>query len=144
MAKLFFLISGEHQTLPVSEVQAIFEAEGIDYRIVEKLTQVLRLEADTNSVEPIKFRSAMTRKCCREAFNCEANLNEILANINSESIEEFIEGGESFVVRIRRVKGVTPELACADLERKLGEQILKTVKNTKVNLSKPQKTFLGF
>ncbi len=142
MAKLFFLISGEHQTLPVSEVQAILKAEGIEYRIVEKLTQVLRLEADAKSVEPIKVRSALTRVCCQEIFNCEANLPEILGNIRSEALDEFI-GDESFAVRIRRVKGVTPELVRVDLERKLGEQILKKVKNARVNLSNPQKTFFG-
>lgn len=143
MAKLFFLLSGEHQTLPVSEVQAILEAEGYKYRIVENLSQVLRLEADPNSVEPIKFRSALTRICCQEICNCEANLSEILANIGSDSLEEFIEGDESFAVRVRRVKGVTPELVRVDLERKLGEQILKTVKTSRVNLSNPQKTFFG-
>ena len=142
MAKLFFLVSGEHQTLPVSEVQAILEAEGIKYRILENLTQVLRLEADPNSVEAIKFRSALTRVCCREILNCEANISEILANISSGSMEEFIEG-DSFAVRVRRVKGVTPELVRVELERKLGEQILKTVKTSRVNLSNPQKTFFG-
>jgi len=142
VAKLFFLVSGEHQTLPVSEVQAILEAEGIKYRILENLTQVLRLEVDPNSVEAIKFRSALTRVCCREIFNCEANISEILANISSGSMEEFIEG-DSFAVRVRRVKGVTPELVRVELERKLGEQILKTVKTSRVNLSNPQKTFFG-
>jgi len=142
VAKLFFLVSGEHQTLPVSEVQAILEAEGYKYRILENLTQVLRLEVDPNSVEPIKFRSALTRVCCREIFNCEANISEILANISSGSMEEFIEG-DSFAVRVRRVKGVTPELVRVELERKLGEQILKTVKTSRVNLSNPQKTFFG-
>ena len=143
MAKLFFLISGEHQTLPVSEVQAILEAEGYNYRILEKLTQVLRLESDPNSVESIKFRSALTRICCQEIFNCDASLSEILANIRSASLEEFIEGNESFAVRVRRVKGVTPELVRVDLERKLGEQILETVKTARVDLSNPQKTFFG-
>jgi tRNA (guanine10-N2)-dimethyltransferase len=142
VARLFFLLSGEHQTLPVSEVQAILEAEGIKYRILENLTQVLRLEADVNSVESVKFRSALTRICCQEIFNCDAKLSEILANISSASLEEFIKDAESFVVRIRRVRGVTPDIVRVDLERKLGEQILKKVK-TKVNLSNPQKTFFG-
>jgi tRNA (guanine10-N2)-dimethyltransferase len=141
VAKLFFLISGEHQTLPVSEVQAILKAEGIDYRIVERLTQVLRLEADIKSVESIRLRSALTRVCCQEIFNCEANLPEILGNIRSDVLDEFI-GDESFAVRVRRVKGVTPELVRVDLERKLGEQILETV-TARVDLSNPQKTFFG-
>ena len=123
-------------------MQAILEAEGYNYRILENLTQVLRLEADPNSVEPIKFRSALTRICCQEIFNCDASLSEILANIGSASLEEFIEGGESFAVRVRRVEAVTPELVRVELERKLGEQILKKVK-AKVDLSKPQKTFFG-
>jgi tRNA (guanine10-N2)-dimethyltransferase len=143
VAKLFFLLSGEHQTLPVSEAQAILEAEGYDYRILENLTQVLRLEADPKSVEAIKFRSALTRICCQEIFHCGASLPEILANIRSASLDEFIGEGENFAVRVRRVKGVTPELRCVELERKLGEQILETVKTTRVNLSNPQKTFFG-
>ena len=143
MAKLFFLLSGEHQTLPVSEVKAILEAEGHNYRILEKLTQVLRLEADPNSVKAIKFRSALTRICCQEIFNCGAKLSEILANIGSASLEEFIEGGESFAVRVRRVKGVTPELVRVELERKLGEQVLEKVEKTRVDLTTPQKTFFG-
>jgi tRNA (guanine10-N2)-dimethyltransferase len=142
VAKLFFLISGEHQTLPISEVEAILKAEGIDYRIVEKLTQVLRLEADIKSVEPVRLRSALTRVCCQEIFNCEANLPEILGNIRSDVMDEFIDD-ESFAVRVRRVKGVTPELVRVDLERKLGEQILETAKAAKVDLSNPQKTFFG-
>jgi len=142
VAKLFFLISGEHPTLPVSEAQAILNAEGIDYRIVEKLPQVLRLDADANCVEPIKLRSGLTRVCCKEIFNCEAKLPEILGNISSDVLDKFI-GNESFAVRVRRVKTVTPELVRVDLERKLGEQILKTVKTSRVNLSNPQKTFFG-
>jgi tRNA (guanine10-N2)-dimethyltransferase len=143
VAKLFFLLSGEHQTLPVSEAQAILEAEGYNYRVLENLTQVLRLEADPDSVEVIKFRSALTRVCCQEIFNCDARFSEILANLRSVSLDEFIEEDESFAVRVRRVKGVTPELRVVELERKLGEQILETVKNTRVNLSNPQKTFFG-
>ena len=142
MAKLFFLISGEHQTLPVSEVQAILKAEGIDYQIVEKLSQVLRIEADAYCVEPIRLRSALTRVCCQEIFNCEASLPDILGNIRSDVLDEFI-CDESFEVRIKRVEGVTPELIRVDLERKLGEQILKTVKTSRVNLSNPKKTFFG-
>lgn len=142
MAKLFFLISGEHQTLPVSEVEAILKAEDIDYRIVEKLTQVLRLEADVKSVEAIRLRSALTRVCCQEIFNCEAKLPEILGNINSDTLDQFIEN-ESFVVRVRRVEGVAPEINRVKLEGELGGQILETVKTSRVDLRNPQKTFFG-
>jgi tRNA (guanine10-N2)-dimethyltransferase len=142
LAKLFFLISGEHQTLPTAEVQAILKAETIEYRIVEKLTQVLRLETDPKSVESIRFRSALTRVCCKEIFNCEAKLPEIFGNINSDSMDQFI-CDESFAVRVRRVEGVAPEINRVELEGELGGHILETVKTSRVDLSNPQKTFFG-
>lgn len=142
MAKLFFLVSGEHPTLPISELRAILETEDAKYKISERFTQVLRIESNPIYVEAIRFRSALTRVCCKEIFNCKANLQEILGYINSQVIEQYI-GNESFVVRIRRVKGATPELDRVNLEVELGEQILRSNKNSKVNLSKPQKKFFG-
>jgi len=143
VAKLFFLLSGEHPTLPVAELKAILKAESCSYRILEKLTQVLRLEADPNSVRAIRLRSALTRICCREIFNCDANLSKILANMHSASLQEFIKGKESFAVRVRRIKSVTPKLLGVELERKLGERILQKVNKIKVDLTAPQKTFFG-
>jgi tRNA G10 N-methylase Trm11 len=142
VAKLFFLLSGAHETLPVSEAQAILEAEGYKYQILEQLTQVLRLEADPDSVTAIQSRSAYTRVCCQEIFSCGANLPEIFDNIRSAALDDYI-GEESFVVRVRRIKGVAPEINRVELERKLGEQILESVKRTKVDLSNPQKPFFG-
>ena len=143
MARLFFLLSGEHPTLPTAELKAILEAENYHCQIVEKLNQVLRLEADVNSVKVIRARSALTRICCREIFNCDANLSDILAKLHSASLEEFTGEGESFAVRVRRIKSVTPKLASVELERKLGEKILKKVNKIWVDLKNPQKTFFG-
>ena len=143
MAKLFFLLSGAHQTLPVSEVQAILEAEGYRYQISEQLTQVLRLEADPDSVTAIRSRSALTRVCCQEIFNCGASLPEIFDKIHSVSLDEFIAEDESYAVRVRRIKGVAPEIVRVDLERKLGDEIWRKVKKPRVDLSSPQKTFFG-
>ena len=143
MAKLFFLLSGEHPTLPFSELKSILEAEGHKHRILEMLTQVLRVEANIDSVKSVKFRSAMTRVCCLELFRCDAVLAEILENMRSASLEGFIEQGESFAARVRRIKGATPHLIGVELERKLGRLVLNKVKESKVNLTVPQKTFFG-
>jgi len=143
VAKLFFLLSGEHPTLPFSELKSILEAEGHTYKILEKLTQVLRVEADVDCVKSVEFRSAMTRVCCQELFSCNADLAKILENMRSPSLEGFIEQGESFAARVRRIKGVASHLIGVELERKLGELILNKVKKTKVNLTAPQKTFFG-
>ena len=143
MARLFFLLSGEHPTLPFSELKSIFEAEGQIYSVLEELTQVLRVEANVDSAKSVEFRSAMTRACCLEVFSCEAVLMEILENMSSASLEGLIEHGESFAVRVRRIRGATPYLIRVELERKLGEVVLNNVKDTKVNLTTPQKTFFG-
>jgi len=143
VAKLFFLLSGEHPTLPFSELKSILEAEDHKYRILETLTQVLRVESNVDSIKSVKFRSAMTRVCCLELFSCDAVLAEILENTRSASLEGFIEHGESFAARVRRIREATPHLFSVELERKLGELILNKVKETKVNLTEPQKTFFG-
>ncbi len=143
MARLFFLLSGEHPTLPFSELKSILEAEDHKYRILERLTQVLRVEANVDSVKSVKSRSAMTRVCCLELFSCDAVLAEILENMRSASLEGFIEQGESFAARVRRIRGAAPHLIGVELERKLGELVLNKVKGSKVNLTAPQKTFFG-
>lgn len=143
MAKLFFLLSGEHPTLPSSELKSILEADGHKYRILETLTQVLRVESSVDSLKSVNSRSAMTRVCCLELFSCNAVLAEILENMRLASLEGFIEQGESFAARVRRIRAATPHLVSVELERKLGELILNKVKKTRVNLTAPQKTFFG-
>lgn len=143
MAKLFFLLSGEHPTLPLSELKAILGAEGYEYRILEKLIQVLRVEADIESVEAIKSRSAMTRVCGIELFNCDASVTSILEKTRSTSLESLIERGENFAVRVRRIRGTAANIARLELEQKIGKILLNKAEGTKVNLTNPQKTFFG-
>ena len=143
MAKLFFLLSGEHPTLPLSELRAILEAEGYEYRILEKLIQVLRVEADSESVGAVKSRSAMTRVCGLELFSCDATVTSILKKTRSASLESSIERSESFAVRVRRIGGTAPKIARLELERKLGKLILNKAKSTSVNLTNPERTFFG-
>ena len=143
MTKLFFLLSGEHPTLPSSELKSILEAEGCEYRVLQELTQVLRMEVDVRSVKSVIFRSAMTRVCASELFSCDAKVAEIFERMRSISLEGIIEREESFVVRIKRVRGTASHLTRGELERKLGELILYKAKGAKVSLNAPQKTFFG-
>lgn len=143
MARLFFLLSGEHPTLPQAELRSILKAEDHEYRILEKLAQVLRLEASLDSVKSVKSRSAMTRVCGLELLNCHATVANIKNKMGSTSLDDIIERDETFVVRVRRVRGSASPAIRMELERKLGELILSKVKGTKVSLNKPQKTFFG-
>ena len=143
MPRLFFLLSGEHSTLPQAELQSILKAEDYEYRILEKLAQVLRIDASLDSVKSVKLRSAMTRVCGLELLNCHATISDIKNEIDSTSLDDMIEREETFVVRVRRVRGSASPAIRVELERKLGELILSKVKGTRVSLKKPQKTFFG-
>ncbi|MEM3770607.1 MAG: DNA methyltransferase [Candidatus Bathyarchaeia archaeon] len=143
MARLFFLLSGEHEILPTAELKAILEAEGYNYKVLETLDQVLRIEADVKCVEAVKKRAALTRLCALELFTCKTEPSEAVKTLRSTNIGEFLESGESFAVRIRHVKSHAREVDGMVLERKLGEIILNTAENLKVNLQNPQKTFTG-
>jgi len=143
VARLFFLVSGEHPTLPFSEITAILEAEGHRCKSLERLRQIFRLEASEKVIESIIARAALTRVCCRELFNCAPKFAEIAEMLRRTSLEAFIREGESFAVRIRRVGGVTADIISVDLEKKIGEMILKKATGAEVKLKTPKHTFLG-
>lgn len=143
MKKLFFLVSGEHETLPFSELMAVLEAEGFEYEVLEKLIQVMRLRAEPKCANVVASRAALTRICALEIFKCQADYTEIIKALSQISMEDFIKPKEEFVVRIKRVAGSAKHLSTIRLERKIGEIILNKVADVKVNLFNPNKTFFG-
>jgi tRNA (guanine10-N2)-dimethyltransferase len=142
--KLFFLLSGENATLPTAEVKAILEAEGYRYTNVAEFDQVLRLESELDSVKTVQVRSAYTRVSAQELFVADANMESILEASAKTDFRSVLKEGESFVVRINRIKNYADaELNTMTLEIKLGAQILSQTPDAKVNLKNPDKTFLG-
>ena len=144
MPKLFFLLSGENESLPAAEVKAILEAENYPFSGDEVLDQTLRLEAALESVKVVQVRSAYTRVCALELFVANANLNDIAKAAAETDFKAVLKPGESFAVRINRIKNYADDaLNTMVLEGKLGRQILNGTEETKVSLKNPDKTFLG-
>lgn len=143
MAKLFFLLSGEHPTLPFAELKALLETEGYKHKVLGKLRQVIRVETDVESVKSIALRASLTRMCCVELVYSDAVTAEILTKIRFAPIEAWAKKGASFVVRVRRIAESAPDIKSTDLERKIGAAILRKVKGTKVRLINPNLTFFG-
>jgi tRNA (guanine10-N2)-dimethyltransferase len=144
VAKLFFLLSGENESLPAAEVKAILESEGYKYANPEEFDQVLRLEAERGSVQMVQVRSAYTRVCALELFVSNANFDDIANAASKTDFKAVLKAGESFAVRINRIKNYADEAVnTMVLEGKLGKQILDGTKDTKVSLKNPDKTFLG-
>ena len=143
MAKLFLLLSGEHEDLPVSEVKAILEAEGHSYKITEKLDQVLRLEADPTCVEALKRRAAFTRLCALELFTCSSETSSIIKAAQHARLDNLLEQAESFVVRVKHIKEYSSKINGMTLERTLGALIVDKCPKAKVKLKAPDKAFIG-
>jgi tRNA (guanine10-N2)-dimethyltransferase len=141
--KLFFLLSGENETLPASELKNIIEAEGYKYKILENLDQAVRLEANINCIEAVERRAAFTKFCAQELFSCELDFDIINTKIKSINIGEILKKGESFAVRLKRVKSYSSKNKKINLEKIIGKIILDKTTKTKVNLKQPDKTFVG-
>jgi tRNA (guanine10-N2)-dimethyltransferase len=142
--KLFFLLSGENESLPAAEVKAILEAEGYSYSSVDELDQVLRLESELDCVKHVQVRSAYTRVCAQELFVSNANMIDISKTASETDFKPVLKPGETFVVRINRIKNYADQaLNTMTLEVNLGKQILGSTDGTKVSLKNPDKTFIG-
>ncbi|KXB02325.1 hypothetical protein AKJ45_00095 [candidate division MSBL1 archaeon SCGC-AAA261F19] len=133
MGRLIFLLSGEHPTLPASEVLASIEAEGYDCRVKEKIDQglVVRTEADPKSLSK---RIAMTH-WIGEHF-CTSRLDEVLDAVGSTDLIDFLPHGESIAVRVRRIKQYSPEVDVIKLAKDIADQLLEEVK-FQVDLTNP-------
>jgi tRNA (guanine10-N2)-dimethyltransferase len=143
VAKLFFTLSGEHENLPFSELRAILDTEGFKYEVLEILDQVVRLEADLHCIDALKRRAAFTRLCGLELFNCEAETSSIVRTICSTSLDVVLKENDSFAVRVKHVKEYSSRIGGMALEGKLGKLVLQSVTKAKVNLKKPDRTFVG-
>ena len=144
MPKLFFLLSGENKTLPAAEVKAILEAEGYSYSDASEFDQILRLVSDLDSVKTVQVRSAYTRVCAKELFVAKASMEDISKVAAQTDFNAVLKPGESFVVRINRIKNYADKnINTMTLEIELGKQILDQTEGTKVSLKNPDKTFIG-
>lgn len=143
MSVLFFLLSGEHPTLPSAELRAVLESGKYRVRVLGTLPQVMLIEADQQCINFVAARCSMTRVCGLEIFNCNAELNEILSHVKEAAIQDLIRSGQSFQVRVKRVRGSSLELKTEQLEREIGGALLETLHGVKVQLENPDKTFIG-
>ena len=139
--RLFTTLWGGHETLPMSEVEHTLRAEGYGYRVVERLPQVLRFEADPSCSKPLAERLGMAREVCLELLSCRDDREEILSRARELELPDWVRG-ESFVVRVQRVRGSSRHLRALDLEREVGGALwLRT--GLKVDLWNPDLTLRG-
>lgn len=137
-----FELSGEHETLPESEVFACMRALGIDHRIVRSECQRLLLDlgADPDRVSRmLSERLAMTHRIISAIFECDPSESSILESIRDADI--IVPHGETFSVRVKQIRGSF--LSSTRMEKYIGEIIFENnkVNGVKVDLINPDHRF---
>ncbi|MFQ6054957.1 MAG: TIGR01177 family methyltransferase [Methanosarcinales archaeon] len=131
---LAFELSGEHETLPKSEVLACLNALEIDYSVIYSLDQCLVIECkpfDKSLIKVLKNRLAMTHRIIEVIEICDAKEESIFRVVDILNLKPYIYLN-SFVVRAK-VKNCNIDTAY--LERRIGAIIYK--KGYRVDLENP-------
>jgi tRNA (guanine10-N2)-dimethyltransferase len=115
MKRLVFELSGEHDTLPKSEVIGCLEAYGWNYSIIGSYDLALIVDTDADA-EILAKRLALTHNILELLFICS---NDEAAIINeAENTDLGISESQKIVVRVNRVKNYGRSLI--EPERNLG------------------------
>lgn len=130
MRQLVFELSGEHDTLPKSEVLACIEAYGWHYEVKGSYDQVLILETDAD-YSVLACRLALAHNILELIFVSPCDPETVLKE--AETADLKLNYGLSFVVRVSRVKNYGG--LSASFERKLGAAIWH--RGYPVSLEKP-------
>jgi tRNA (guanine10-N2)-dimethyltransferase len=128
MRRLVFELSGEHGTLPVSEVIGCIEAYGWPYAVIGSYGQALVIDTDAD-VPVLAHRLALTHHILELIFLCRADKEDIKKEAQKADIG--LGEAETFVVRARKVGA----RADASLERELGAVLWH--RGYKVSLDRP-------
>ncbi len=137
---LTFELSGEHETLPKSEVLACMRALGIEHRVAKSGEQCLMLDIKDDFVgisRILATRLAMTHRIISCIFECGISESDILKSTRDAEIR--VPSGETFSVRVKQIP--RSYLSSTDLERRIGEAIFEHNPGSRVNLKDPDHSF---
>ncbi len=142
MPELFFVISGEHPTLPLAELTAILRASGTKFDIKAQQFKFVEVDANIDVAFDVGRRAGYTDEAGVHVFTSEPTLDGIGQATGGAALSEFLLKDESFNIRVARYGGVLKEIARVRLEAFLGERIARET-GAKVNLTSPNKKFRG-
>lgn len=141
-ARFFFVLSGEHRTLPLAEFKAILRSYGIEHEIVGNFYKLVEVEGDRAKLVSIAGRGGYVDEMGEEIFHTEDNLASINAALDETDFTPFLSSQDSFSVRMLRFGGASKELSRVRLESYLGK-LLADKTGARVELRWPEKPFRG-
>ena len=140
--RLFFILSGEHVSLPAAEILAILDSENISTDHVQSSYRLLRLDSLPQALQHVSDRSLMYDKCGYLLGECEADDKEIHKLITSLPLDRYVAGATCYAVRSERLGGVKKDIKRTQLERSIGSLLKDKSPNLRVQLKEPDLTFL--
>jgi tRNA (guanine10-N2)-dimethyltransferase len=140
-SRLFFILSGEHDSLPAAEVRAIIESEGFECRSQIENYRLLSLTADSRVLKAVSERSLMYDQCGILLAECNAELRDVERVVKIQPLEDLTKNSATFAVRSARIGGVARSISRVNLERDIGSLIKESVPRLRVELIDPDLTF---
>lgn len=140
--RLFFVVSGEHRTLPQAEIRAILQARRIDFKETAASRKLLRVKADRSALDAVARRSVMYEQCGIELAATSASKQRLFSVLHRADLARHFAGKRSFAVRSLRVGGAFRQINRATMEREIGGILKGKSRRIKVNLDAPDVTFL--
>ena len=141
-ARLFFILSGEHHSLPAAEVKAIIESEGFNYNSQIENYRLLSLTANPRALKLVSERSLMYDQCGLLLAECSADIKEIKSIVKGQPWEELTKDFGTFAIRSARIGGVSRTISRVNLERDIGSLVKESVPRLHVKLRDPDLTFV--
>lgn len=133
--KLLLLLSGEHPTIPYSEVCAVLQTEGMKFHHVSRHDQVMILDIEGRAGEVVKGRAAYVMEGGRFILRSEPS-ELVFKRCCGGADWSFLEG-RSFGVKVTRVKEYLREISTQELQGIVGE-IVKKETDSRVDLERPE------
>jgi len=141
-SNLFFLLKGDHPTLPEAEVKSIFEAEEYPYITKPGAPQILRCRAEPDAGRAVTERAYYTRLCVEEFFASKNEPSAILSAFRDIDFTNHLKHGERFKVILRRVRRSAIDVELRRLMHRLGRLIQNQTK-AELKLKSPDVNFIG-
>ncbi len=134
LRRLAILLSGEHPTLPLSEVCAVMRAEGIKHQPVARHDQLFLVDAGEGVARALLDRSAYAMEGGRLLSHSPASIDEFRRSC--EGIDWGLLEGRSFGAKAKRVRRHWECLDTQKLQAIVGEAATREC-DAKVDLKAP-------
>jgi tRNA (guanine10-N2)-dimethyltransferase len=139
---MYFVISGEHPTLPKAELTAILDSKNAKYEVTDSNYKLLEVRAQDVTPYEVAKRAGYTEEAGLRIFKCSPTYESIASHLDSSPINDYLAPKERFSVRVARFGGASPSISRTSLEPFLGDLLVKKTSG-KVDLRSPTKQFRG-